>query len=93
MQWFQQFPEFLPNPFYISGESYAGIFVPTLASQIAEGITYLFSYLFYFNTSFFTHELPRVFGTLYHKLTCTFAKLHPQTTHFYHINAHIVYFF
>ncbi|KAB1201662.1 Serine carboxypeptidase-like 20 [Morella rubra] len=38
LKWFQQFPEFLPNPFYISGESYAGIFVPTLASQIAEGI-------------------------------------------------------
>lgn len=37
-QWFGQFPEFLPNPFYISGESYAGIYVPTLASQVVKGI-------------------------------------------------------
>ncbi|RXH82583.1 hypothetical protein DVH24_036924 [Malus domestica] len=34
----RQFPEFQPNPFYISGESYAGVYVPTLASQIAKGI-------------------------------------------------------
>ncbi|CAN6575285.1 unnamed protein product [Malus baccata var. baccata] len=38
LQWFQQFPEFQPNPLYISGESYAGVYVPTLASQIAKGI-------------------------------------------------------
>ncbi|XP_070666050.1 serine carboxypeptidase-like 20 isoform X2 [Malus domestica] len=38
LRWFQQFPEFQPNPFYISGESYAGVYVPTLASQIAKGI-------------------------------------------------------
>ncbi|XP_062144044.1 serine carboxypeptidase-like 20 [Alnus glutinosa] len=38
LQWFGQFPEFLPNPFYISGESYAGIYVPTLASQVVKGI-------------------------------------------------------
>ncbi|XP_048424337.1 serine carboxypeptidase-like 20 isoform X2 [Pyrus x bretschneideri] len=37
-KWFQQFPEFQPNPLYISGESYAGVYVPTLASQIAKGI-------------------------------------------------------
>ncbi|CAN6725048.1 unnamed protein product [Malus baccata var. baccata] len=30
--------EFQPNPLYISGESYAGVYVPTLASQIAKGI-------------------------------------------------------
>nr|AGV54426.1 serine carboxypeptidase-like protein [Phaseolus vulgaris] len=38
LKWFQQFPEFQANPFYIAGESYAGIYVPTLASEVAKGI-------------------------------------------------------
>ncbi|PON55216.1 Serine carboxypeptidase-like [Trema orientale] len=38
LKWFKQFPEFQTNPFYISGESFAGIYVPTLASQVAKGI-------------------------------------------------------
>ncbi|GLT59048.1 hypothetical protein SLA2020_318920 [Shorea laevis] len=38
LKWFKQYPEFLPNPFYISGESYAGIYVPTLASEVVKGI-------------------------------------------------------
>uniref|UniRef100_A0A803R5R9 Carboxypeptidase n=2 Tax=Cannabis sativa TaxID=3483 RepID=A0A803R5R9_CANSA len=38
LKWFEQFPEFISNPFYIAGESYAGIYVPTLASEIAKGI-------------------------------------------------------
>ncbi|CAL5192806.1 unnamed protein product [Lathyrus oleraceus] len=38
LKWFEQFPEFQANPFYISGESYAGIYVPTLAFEIAKGI-------------------------------------------------------
>ncbi|KAK9919235.1 hypothetical protein M0R45_027844 [Rubus argutus] len=38
LSWFQQYPEFLSNPFYISGESYAGVYVPTLSFQVATGI-------------------------------------------------------
>lgn len=37
-QWFEMFPEHLNNPFFIAGESYAGIFIPTLASEIMKGM-------------------------------------------------------
>jgi len=37
-QWFQEYPEFQKNPFFISGESYAGIYVPTLSRNVAHGI-------------------------------------------------------
>ncbi|KAL1217994.1 Serine carboxypeptidase-like 21 [Cardamine amara subsp. amara] len=37
LEWFKMFPEFQSNPFFISGESYAGIYVPTLASEVAKG--------------------------------------------------------
>ncbi|VVA92715.1 unnamed protein product [Arabis nemorensis] len=37
IKWFKMFPEFQSNPFFISGESYAGIYVPTLASKIVKG--------------------------------------------------------
>ncbi|KAI9119997.1 hypothetical protein K1719_008966 [Acacia pycnantha] len=33
-QWSELVPDFQSNPFSISGESYAGIYVPTLASEI-----------------------------------------------------------
>ncbi|XP_072981765.1 serine carboxypeptidase 1-like [Typha angustifolia] len=38
LKWFEQYPEFLTNPFYISGESYAGVYVPTLAHEVVKGI-------------------------------------------------------
>lgn len=31
---FEKFPEFKSNPFFVTGESYAGIYVPTLSVQI-----------------------------------------------------------
>ncbi|KAJ4846111.1 Serine carboxypeptidase-like 20 [Turnera subulata] len=38
LKWFGQYPEFVNNPFFISGESYAGVYVPTLASEVVKGI-------------------------------------------------------
>ncbi|CAH8354942.1 unnamed protein product [Eruca vesicaria subsp. sativa] len=37
VEWFKMFPEFQSNPFFISGESYAGVYVPTLASEVVKG--------------------------------------------------------
>lgn len=38
LKWFELYLEFLPNPFFIAGESYAGVYVPTLAFEVANGI-------------------------------------------------------
>lgn len=38
LKWFDIFKEFLANPFFIAGESYAGIYVPTLASEVVKGL-------------------------------------------------------
>ncbi|XP_065875906.1 serine carboxypeptidase 1-like isoform X2 [Euphorbia lathyris] len=38
LKWFELYPEFVRNPFYISGESYAGIYVPTLSFEVVKGI-------------------------------------------------------
>ncbi|KAL6615447.1 hypothetical protein ACP70R_037717 [Stipagrostis hirtigluma subsp. patula] len=38
IKWFSDHPEYLVNPFYVGGDSYAGKIVPFLAQQISEGI-------------------------------------------------------
>ncbi|KAK7350563.1 hypothetical protein VNO77_09326 [Canavalia gladiata] len=38
LKWFELYPEFLSNPLFIAGESYAGVYVPTLASEVVKGI-------------------------------------------------------
>ncbi|GAQ91793.1 serine carboxypeptidase [Klebsormidium nitens] len=38
LKWLQQYPRFLDHDFYIAGESYAGIYVPTLAREVDAGI-------------------------------------------------------
>ncbi|RXH86989.1 hypothetical protein DVH24_028489 [Malus domestica] len=37
LKWFELYPEFLSNPFFIAGESYAGVYVPTLSSEVVKG--------------------------------------------------------
>ncbi|OIW01324.1 hypothetical protein TanjilG_10485 [Lupinus angustifolius] len=37
LEWFKLYPEFLSNPLFLAGESFAGIYIPTLAQQIVQG--------------------------------------------------------
>ncbi|OEL38930.1 Serine carboxypeptidase-like 18 [Dichanthelium oligosanthes] len=37
-KWFSEHPEFLTNPFYIGGDSYAGKIIPFLAQKISEDL-------------------------------------------------------
>lgn len=38
VQWFTEHPDYLANPFYLGGDSYAGKIVPFLAQKISEDI-------------------------------------------------------
>ncbi|XP_072990306.1 serine carboxypeptidase-like 17 [Typha latifolia] len=40
IKWFIDHPQFLSNPFYVSGDSYAGKLVPLIAQIISEGTNY-----------------------------------------------------
>ncbi|KAL9227497.1 hypothetical protein vseg_003180 [Gypsophila vaccaria] len=39
LKWFDIYQEFTKNPFFIAGESYAGVYIPTLASEIVKGLS------------------------------------------------------
>jgi serine carboxypeptidase-like clade 1 len=36
LQWFDEHPEFLSNPFYVAGDSYSGMIVPAITLEIAK---------------------------------------------------------
>ncbi|MCO5549406.1 hypothetical protein L7F22_002877 [Adiantum nelumboides] len=38
LKWFEEYPEFQSNAFYVAGESYAGVYVPTVVQEIVTGI-------------------------------------------------------
>ncbi|XP_009612197.1 serine carboxypeptidase-like 11 isoform X1 [Nicotiana tomentosiformis] len=38
LKWFNNHPEFISNPFYVSGDSYSGITVPVIVQLISDGI-------------------------------------------------------
>ncbi|KAF5821981.1 putative carboxypeptidase C [Helianthus annuus] len=38
LEWFKIYPEYLSNPFFISGESYAGVYVPMLSYEVVKGL-------------------------------------------------------
>ncbi|KAI3667884.1 hypothetical protein L6452_42954 [Arctium lappa] len=38
LEWFKLYPEYLSNPFFIAGESYAGVYVPMLSYEVMKGL-------------------------------------------------------
>ena len=37
LDFFKKFPQFVKNPFFVTGESYGGVYVPTLSYRILQG--------------------------------------------------------
>ncbi|MCO5606999.1 hypothetical protein L7F22_061190 [Adiantum nelumboides] len=37
LKWFEEYSEFQSNAFYVAGESYAGVYVPTVVQEIVTG--------------------------------------------------------
>ena len=37
LDFFNKFPQLKTNPFFVTGESYGGVYVPTLSSRILKG--------------------------------------------------------
>ena len=37
LDFFDKFPQFKKNPFFVTGESYGGVYVPTLSYRILQG--------------------------------------------------------
>ena len=37
LDFFNKFPDFKTNPFFVTGESYGGVYVPTLSYRILQG--------------------------------------------------------
>ena len=44
LQWFTDHPQYISNPFYLGGDSYAGKVIPLIAQDISEG-SFLFAAL------------------------------------------------
>jgi len=36
--WYKLYPEYMSNPFWVTGESYGGIYVPSLANRVLSGV-------------------------------------------------------
>lgn len=37
LQWFNEHPEYLTNPFYVAGDSFSGLTVPIITQMILDG--------------------------------------------------------